>query len=137
MELKWNNFVLIFFQYLLVIVLCDLFFKMVVFYFFCILFVFIYDKDKEYDDLLSYVILFVLVDDSYDDIIFFIFFVNSFVLLMLDYWEDLILNFMDKFLYLEYLNILINLVKFVKDKIEDLLDNFIFIEFYRNKFNCF
>lgn len=103
---------------------------------FCILFVFIYDKDKEYDDLLSYVILFVLVDDSYDDIIFFIFFVNSFVLLMLDYWEDLILNFMDKFLYLEYLNILINLVKFVKDKIEDLLDNFIFIEFYRNKFNC-
>lgn len=136
MELKWNNFVLIFFQYLLVIVLCDLFFKMVVFYFFCILFVFIYDKDKEYDDLLSYVILFVLVDDRYDDIIFFIFFVNSFVLLMLDYWEDLILNFMDKFLYLEYLNILINLVKFVKDKIEDLLDNFIFIEFYRNKFNC-
>lgn len=109
---------------------------MVVFYFFCILFVFIYDKDKEYDDLLSYVILFVLVDDSYDDIIFFIFFVNSFVLLMLDYWEDLVLNFMDKFLYLEYLNILINLVKFVKDKIEDLLDNFIFIEFYRNKFNC-
>lgn len=109
---------------------------MVVFYFFCILFVFIYDKDKEYDDLLSYVILFVLVDDSYDDIIFFIFFVNSFVLLMLDYWEDLILNFMDKFLYLEYLNILINLVKFVKDKIEDLLDNFIFIEFYRNKLNC-
>lgn len=136
MELKWNNFVLIFLQYLLVIVLCDLFFKMVVFYFFCILFVFIYDKDKEYDDLLSYVILFVLVDDRYDEIIFFILFVNSFVLLMLDYWEDLILNFMDKFLYLEYLNILINLVKFVKDKIEDLLDNFIFIEFYRNKFNC-
>lgn len=109
---------------------------MVVFYFFCILFVFIYDKDKEYDDLLSYVILFVLVDDRYDEIIFFILFVNSFVLLMLDYWEDLILNFMDKFLYLEYLNILINLVKFVKDKIEDLLDNFIFSEFYRNKFNC-
>lgn len=136
MELKWNNFALISSQHPSAIASRDLFLKMAAPYSLCISSVFIHDKDKEYDDLPSHVILFVSADDSYDDIISSTSFANSFVLLTSDHWEDLTSNFTDKFLYLEHLNTSTNLVKFVKDKIEDLSDNSTFIESYRNKFNC-
>lgn len=136
MELKWNNLALISSQHPSAIASRDLFLKMAAPYSLCISSVFIHDKDKEYDDLLSHVILFVSADDSYDDIISSASFANSFVLLTSDHWEDLASNFTDKFLYLEHLNTSTNLVKFVKDKIEDLSDNSTFIESYRNKFNC-
>lgn len=136
MELKWNNFALISSQHPSAIASRDLFLKMAAPYSLCISSVFIHDKDKEYDDLPSHVILFVSADDSYDEIISSTSFANSFVLLTSDHWEDLASNFTDKFLYLEHLNTSTNLVKFVKDKIEDLSDNSTFIESYRNKFNC-
>lgn len=136
MKLKWNNFALISSQHPSAIASRDLFLKMAAPYSLCISSVFIHDKDKEYDDLPSHVILFVSADDRYDEIISSTSFANSFVLLTSDHWEDLTSNFTDKFLYLEHLNTSTNLVKFVKDKIEDLSDNSTFIESYRNKFNC-
>uniref|UniRef100_A0A8W8LWT7 Receptor ligand binding region domain-containing protein n=1 Tax=Magallana gigas TaxID=29159 RepID=A0A8W8LWT7_MAGGI len=109
MELKWNNFALISSQHPSAIASRDLFLKMAAPYSLCISSVFIHDKDKEYDDLPSHVILFVSADDRYDEIISSTSFANSFVLLTSDHWEDLTSNFTDKFLYLEHLNTSTNL----------------------------
>lgn len=136
MELKWNNLALISSQHPSAIASRDLFYKMAAPYSLCVSTIFTYNKDKEYDDLPSHVILFVSADDRYDEIISSTAFTNSFVLLTSDHWEDLTSNFTDKFLYLEHLNTSTNLVKFVKDKLEDLSDNSSFILSYRNKFNC-